>query len=109
MGFSSGTICEKCDQDFLQVKKHRWHCKATAMEREQSAHQVTLDMMQRNDAIPYKDNQRPNDNNMVVNLNNEIRNIDNRSYDPHGQNNDHQCQCYCGNVFNWYRSSDTHR
>ena len=108
MGFSSGTTSEKCGLDFRQVKKHIWHCKASAMEHEQSTHQVTLDITL-NDAIPHKDNQRPDGNNIVVNLNNEIRNIDNRSYDPHEQNNDHQCQCYCGKVFNSYRGLNTHR
>ena len=41
------------------------------MEREQSTHQVTFDITL-NDAIHHKDNQRPNGNNIVVNLNNEI-------------------------------------
>ena len=113
MGFSPGTICEKCGLDFRQVKKHIWHCKASAMEHEQSTHQATLDITL-NDAIPHKDNQRPDGNNIVVHLNNEIRNIDNRSYDPHEQNNDHQnndhqYQCYCGKVFNTYRGLNTHR
>ena len=74
MGFSSGTTCEKCGLDFRQVKKHIWHCKASAMEHEQSTHQVTLDITL-NDAIPHKDNQRPNGNNIVVNLNNEIQTL----------------------------------
>ena len=52
------------------------------MEHEQSTDQVTLDITI-NDVIPHKDNQRSNGNNIVVSLNNEIRNIDNRSYDPH--------------------------
>ena len=82
MEFSSETICEKCGLDFPQVKKHIWRCIVSVMEREQSTHQVTLDITL-NDAIPHKDNQRPNDNNMVVNLNNEKPNIDNGSYDPH--------------------------
>ena len=67
MGFSSGTICEKCGLDFPQVKKHICRCKASAMEREQSTHQVTLDITL-NDAVPHKDNQRVNGNNIVVNL-----------------------------------------
>ena len=108
MRFSSGTICEKCGLDFPQAKKHIWRYKANAMERKQSTHQVTLDITL-NDEIPHNDNQRPNGNNIVVNLNNEIQNIDYRSYDPHEQNNDHQCQCYCGKVFNSYRGLNTHR
>ena len=52
---------------FSQVKKHIWRCKAIAMEREQVTFDITL-----NDAIHHKDNQRPNGNNIVVNLNNEI-------------------------------------
>ena len=93
---------------FSSSKETHMHCKASAMEHEQSTHQVTLDITL-NDAIPHKDNQRPDGNNIIVNLNNEIRNIDNRSYDPHEQNNDHQCQCYCGKVFNSYRGLNTHR
>ena len=64
----------KCGLDFAQVKKHISRCKASAMEREQSTHQVTLDITL-NDAIPHKDNQRPNGNNIVVNLNNEIQTL----------------------------------
>ena len=48
----------------------------------------------------HKDNQQPNGNNIAVNFNNEMRNIDNRSYNLHEQNNDHQCQFYHGKVFN---------
>ena len=73
------------------------------MGREQPTHLVKLDVTL-NDAIPHKDNQQPNGNNIVVNLNNEIGNIDNRSYDPHEQNNDHQCQCYWGKDFNSCRA-----
>ena len=78
LGFSSGTICEKCGLDFPQLKKHIWCCKASAMAREQPTYQVTLDVTL-NHAIPHKDNQQPNGNNAVVNLSNEIRNIDDRS------------------------------
>ena len=77
------------------------------MEPEQSTHQVTLDVTL-NDTIPHKDNQQPNGNNIVFNLNKEIRNIDNGSYEPHEQNNDHQCQRYCGKVFNSQRALNTH-
>ena len=58
--------------------------------------------------FPHKDNQQLNGNNIVINLNSEIQNIDNRSCDSHEENNDHQCQCYCGKVFNWYRDLNTH-
>ena len=55
MGFSSGTICKKCGLDFSQAKKHIWHCQASAMERKQSTHQVTLNVTL-NDAVAHKDN-----------------------------------------------------
>ena len=55
MRFSSGTICKKCGLDFSQAKKHIWRCKASAMECEQSTHQVTLNVTL-NDAVPHKDN-----------------------------------------------------
>ena len=58
MGFSSGTKCEKCGLDFSQVEK--WYCRLPT-------YQVTLDITL-NDAVPHKDNQRPNGNNIVVNL-----------------------------------------
>ena len=97
MGFSSGTICEKCD--FPHLKKERQRCKASATEREKSTHQVTLGVTL-NYVIPHEDNQQPKGNNIVVSLNNEIRYIDNRSYNPHEEENEHSCQCYCGRVFN---------
>ena len=50
MGFSSGTKCEKCGLDFSQVEK--WYCRLPT-------YQVTLDITL-NDAVPHKDNQRPN-------------------------------------------------
>ena len=56
----------------------------------------------------HKDNQQPNGKSIVVNLNNEMRNIGNRSYDLHEQNNDHQCQFYHGKVFNLCRGLNTH-
>ena len=34
-----------------------------------------------------------------------MRNIDNSSYDPYGQNNDRRCQCCCGRVFNSYMNA----
>ena len=74
------------------------------MEREQPTHQVTLDVTL-NDAVPHKE--QLNFSNIVANLNNKIRNIDKRSYNPHEQNND--VQCYCGKIFNLYRGLNTHR
>ena len=56
----------------------------------------------------HKDKQQPNGKNIVVNLNNEMRNIDNRSYDLHEQNNDHQFQFYHGKVLNLCRGLNTH-
>ena len=106
MGFSSGTICEKCD--FPHLKKEIQRCKASATEREKSTHQVTLGVTL-NYVIPYEDNQQPKGNNIVVSLNNEISYIDNRSYNRHEEENEHSCQCYCGRVFNSYRGLNAHR
>ena len=49
-----------------------------------------------------------NGNNIEVNLNNEIENIDNETYDPHKENNNHRLQCYCDNAFNSQRGLNTH-